>query len=306
MSKQPTASRLGRGLSTIIAARKPADPAPAVTSQKLPISDGLSHVPVGAITPNPRQPRAIFDQTALSEMASSIRQSGVIQPLIVRAVGAGRYELVAGERRWRAAKEAGLANVPCLIRDISDVESLEIALIENLQREDLGPLERATAYQGYLDSFGGTVEALATKLGESRANVANYIRLLRLEPEIRELVASGELQMGQARAIAGVTEAHRRLALARMAARQRLSVRQVEELAGAQRDDQREAKSVEKGPVGDTNLRAVEEAFQKALGVKVRISGGRRRNAGRIQVFYNSLEEFEAIAERLGINPRLE
>lgn len=300
MAKTPT-SRLGRGLSTIISTRRAPESAPTPAAPPPATADGLARIPIDQITPNPRQPRENFSEGALAELAASIQHSGVIQPLIVRAKPAGGFELVAGERRWRAARQAGLADVPCLVRDISDAESLELALIENLQREDLGPMERANAYQRYLDSFGGTVEALAGKLGESRANVANYLRLLKLEPEIRDLVAGGELQMGHARAIAGVPEPHRRLALARMAVRQRLSARQVEELAGAQREPEAGSPSAPSAA-----LRGVEEAFRKALGVKVRISGGRKKNSGKIQIFYNSLEEFDGIAERLGVDPRID
>ncbi len=259
------------------------------------------------VRPNPRQPRTAFDEQRLAELAESIRVSGVIQPILVRPAGDGEYELIAGERRLRAAKLAGVENVPAIVRELSDAESLEHALVENLQREDLGPLERASAYQQYLDTYRVTPEQLAARLGESRSNVVNYIRLLRLGPEIRAMLDRGELSMGHARALAGLADARRQAALAGLAVRRNLSVRQVEAMAqraaGLVGDDPRVA---EPTAGVDRHLEQVAGEFSRALGVPVELMAGRRRNSGRIIIRYNSLEQFELISERLGVPTRLD
>jgi len=321
------ANRLGRGLSALIPNRdqKPAAKPEKLASQEteLPaIQSGLvTRIPVASIHPNPNQPRTTFDDTALAELAESIRANGVIQPIIVRIAKAAtgdkpagfpheqQYELVAGERRWRASTIAGIATVPAIIRDVTDAQSLELALIENLQRADLGPLERASAYQHYLDSFGGSVEDLAAKLSESRANVSNYLRLLKLRPEICYMLGSGELGMGQARAVAGIADPERQMAVAKLAARRNLSVRQVEELA---RSETSEPVSRETPPpTSDTELRAkhfsdVGASLTKHTGLRISLFPGRKKNSGRVVITYKSLEEFDLIAQRLGGKPTIE
>jgi ParB family chromosome partitioning protein len=210
--------------------------------------------------------------------------------------------LVAGERRLRAARLAGLDAVPAIVREFSDSESLEVALLENLQREDLGPLERAAAYQQYLETFGGTVEDLAKKMCESRANISNYLRLLKLHPEVCYMLGNGELGMGQARALAGVADSQRQLALAKLAARRNLSVRQVEELvrkAVSPTETRPSEPDIERSSA-QAHLASVEEALSRELGLRIRIMPGRKKNSGRMVIRYNGLEEFDRIAERLG------
>ncbi|MCG3128843.1 MAG: putative chromosome-partitioning protein ParB [Phycisphaerae bacterium] len=294
-----TTNRLGRGLSAIIPTRATqlAEPHPKPNV-------GETHkIPINQILPNPRQPRATFTTANLTELTASIRLTGVLQPIIVRPMPDGTYEIIAGERRWRAAQAAGLTEIPATIRHVGDAESLELALVENLQREDLKPLERAAGYQNYLDQFKGGVDSLAAKLGESRANITNYLRLLRLGVEIRELIETGQLGMGQARAIAGITDPQRQLAVAKLAVRRNLSVRQVEALAARER-----ATAATRARAAATNsyLADLERQFALTLGAKVQIQTGRRKNAGRLILHYNSLEQFEDLARRLGVRAALD
>lgn len=304
---KPT-SRLGRGLSSLIPTNAIA---PGGSLGPRPAADPsqIRQLPLDAISPSPHQPRSNFDDQTLAELADSIRSAGVVQPILVRATGDEHYQIVAGERRWRAAKLAGLHEVPAIVRELTDAQSFELALVENLQRQDLAPLERAAAYQHYLDAFGGTIEELATRLGESRANVSNYMRLLKLSPEICYMLGAGQLGMGQARAIAGIADPQRQLALARLAARRNLSVRQVEELAkSTQEVDQKPALGASE-TASDANRRHLDElatALSKAMGLRVKMFGGRRKNAGRIVIYYANLDEFDRLAERLAGDARLD
>lgn len=305
---KPT-SRLGRGLSALIpAAPHAATPVPTKPADTAPSGDTVRRVRLDHIQPNRHQPRTTFNEPALQELAESIKTTGVLQPILVRALPEGRYELVAGERRWRAARLAGLAEIPALVKELSDEQSFQLALVENLQREDLGPLERAAAYQHYLETFGGTIEALAASLGESRANISNYIRLLKLRPEICYMLGAGELGMGQARAIAGIIDAQRQLAIAKLAARRNLSVRQVEELAReADASPDQAPHGTPRVPTGERkHFDEVQTALSRSLGVSVRLVPGRKKNTGRIVISYDSLADFERIAERLGAEYRLE
>ena len=227
--------RLGKGLSALISPRAaaPFHHRSNPLAMEVARADGLllREISIHNIDPNPNQPRQRHDESALHELAASIREKGVLQPILVRSSGATKFELVAGERRWRAAQIAGLTTIPVIVRELSDVEAFETALIENLQREDLAPLERATAYQQLVDTLGVGIDAVAARLGESRANVSNYLRLLKLREEVQAMVADGRLGMGQARAIAGINNPQRQLAVARLAVRRNLSARQVETLA---------------------------------------------------------------------------
>lgn len=328
MTKPP--SRLGKGLTAILGTRAlpaadPADPTassrpaardePRVTAPSAGVSlEAREHEPGGPrvllvrverISPNPSQPRSVFDDAALQELADSIRLKGVLQPILVRTRPEGRFELIAGERRWRAAQRAGLAEVPVIVRDLDDADAVEVALIENLQREDLSPLERAHAYQQYLDQFQVSADELARRLGESRSNVTNYLRIGRLRAELQALIADGRLGMGQARAVAGISDSQRQLAIAMLAVRRNLSVRQVEDLARKAADAALEARAqpAERGGTGaaDRHMAEVERALSKALGVPVTLSPARRKNAGTITIRYASLEEFDRIAGRLGL-----
>ena len=301
--------RLGKGLSALIGPRtsgpfrrpaSAADDAGATAAglDDRPAAADLREIPIDDIQPNPNQPRTRIDDAALAELADSIRQSGVLQPVIVRPADDGGFELVAGERRWRAAKLAEHTVVPAIIRRLTDAEAFEIALIENLQREDLGPLERASAYQQLVDTLGVSADEVAARLGESRSNVANYLRLLRLQPEVREMVGDGSLGMGQARAIAGIRNPQRQLAIARVASRRNLAVRQVEILA-KERDRDEQGEGNGRTSELDPHVSDIEQALSKGLGLPVALQPGKRKNSGRVVIRYNSLEEFDIIAEKL-------
>lgn len=313
MSK-PAAPRLGKGLSALIKptavsiAATPSKPEvvkpQARSAPKAPTEAGgetVQRLAINAIKPNPKQPRQAFDETKLQELAQSIRTSGLIQPILVRPVGPGRYELVAGERRWRAAQIAELSEIPAIVRELSDQQMLELALVENLQREDLNPIERAEAYQRYLDLFHVKPEQLAVRLGESRSNVTNYVRLLKLNAEIQAGVREGLLSMGHARALLGVDEPERQLALFRLALRRGWSVRQMEDAVKSGAGDADDGSAVVASRARDKHLDEIERAFRRALGLPVKLSAGRKPNAGRIVIRYRNLEEFEQIADRLGL-----
>jgi ParB family transcriptional regulator, chromosome partitioning protein len=293
MSK-PT-NRLGRGLSALI----PSAPTPRPAQPDVAGGVVVREIPLDQIAQNPRQPRSTFHDATLQELAESIRTRGVLQPVIVRPATGGQYELVAGERRLRAAKLANLTTIPAVIHELADPDALEIALVENLQREDLAPLERAAAYQQYLDTFGGTIDDLAAKLSESRANVSNYLRLLKLRPEICYMLGSGDLAMGQARAIAAIDDPERQLAIAKLAVRRNLSVRQVEELARAGSESAEQRAVAERPRVEDRNRENVAQELSRVTGLRVRLLAGRKKNSGRVVISYNSLEEFDALAKRL-------
>lgn len=313
-------NRLGKGLSALIGSRTasttlrdgplnqtPASAPPVAATAKPPAAalspesadaSALRDVAVAQIRPNPKQPRTIFNEASIAELAASIKVSGVLQPLLLRPAG-DHFELIAGERRLRAAQKAGLTVVPAIVRELSDAESLEIALVENLQREDLGPLDRAAAYQQYIDSFGSSADQLASRLGESRANVVNYLRLLRLAGEIQDLIRTGELGMGHARALLAATSPQQQLALARLAIRRNLTVRQIEEMARTPTEEAREAAAAPSAKPLDRHFADVETSLSKSLGVKVTLRPGKAKNSGTIMIRYASLDEFDRVAERL-------
>ena len=302
-------NRLGKGLNALVTPRTERISPPAADPTAAAEMSLLRHIPISQIAPNPHQPRVTFDESTLTELAASIRTDGVVQPIIVRTSADHTYQLVAGERRWRAAKLAGLETIPAIVRELSDAQAFETALIENLQREDLAPLERAAAYQHYLDSFGGTIEQLAARIAESRANVSNYLRLLKLQTEICYLLGTGELGMGQARALAGLSDPQKQLAIGRLAARRNLSVRQVEELV-RRATTLPEAAEEDSAPVAlnvrRQHLASVEQALGKSIGLRVRVHAGRKKNSGRVVISYANIEEFDRIAERIGGSANLE
>ncbi|MFQ6048785.1 MAG: ParB/RepB/Spo0J family partition protein [Phycisphaerae bacterium] len=254
---------------------------------------GSRSIAVSAIAPNPFQPRNRPEQGQLAELAESIRRNGLLQPVVVRQRGAS-FELVIGHRRWQAAQQAGLAEIPAVVRQASDEQMIELALIENIHREDLNPIDRANAYWQYKQRFGLTAEQIAERVGEDRSTVANYLRLLELPEHVKSLLADGSLGMGQARALLGLAEPSQQIGWATRIIRQGLSVRQVERLVQQHKAGRAEKK---KRPL----IREIEDRFAAALGTPVQILEGRKRNSGRIVIHYRSLEDFDRIVQRLGV-----
>ena len=278
---------LGRGLSALIPTATPAPPPPRDASPS-----GPAEVDIDLLTPNPQQPRVLMDDTRLEELAQSIRSHGVIQPILVRRVG-DRREIVAGERRWRAAQRAGLLKVPVVYRDVPDERLLEVALIENIQREDLNPIEEAQAYRRLADEMQMSQEAIASAVGKDRATVANYMRLLRLPAEVRNDLASGALSMGHARALVTLPDETAQRRVAREVVSRGLSVREAE--AMARREVSPPVPPLPKRIV--PNTRAAEGQLKVALGSRVRII--RKGAGGRIEVDFANEEELQRLYELL-------
>jgi len=271
---------LGRGLAALI------------PDAPLPARDGVLNLAIERLAPDPRQPRQHFQKEALAELAASIRAQGVLQPILVRKSPDG-YIIVAGERRWRAAQLAGLQDVPVLVRDLAEALAFEVALVENLQREDLTALEEAEAYRRLIDEHGLTQEELAKRVGRDRSTIANALRLLRLPDEVKRAVSSGELSMGHARALLAIDDPARITVLARQIVARGLSVRAVEQLV--------RGRTVAKGkgavPPDNPNARALCEALSRSLGTKVTLHGP--GNSGTLQIQYSSLDELDRIVEKI-------
>lgn len=276
---------LGRGLGALL----PPTPDSAVIATELSID---------AITPNPQQPRKDFNDSSLRDLAASLGQTGVLQPVVVRRVGQG-YQLIVGERRWRAAKLAGLTRIPAVVRDATDAQSLELALVENLLREDLNPMEEAEAYQRLLAEFGWTQEELAQRIDKDRTSIANGLRLLRLPEEIQADLRSGRLTMGHARALLALTSVAEQLRLRDEILAHDWSVRTTEDSIRA-KESLAEAHGLapKKGRRRSVELAALEDALQRGLMTRVRIIGNERK--GKIEVTYATPDELERLAELLG------
>ena len=255
----------------------------------------LLSLPIEAVERNPDQPRKRFEEERLDELAASIREHGVVEPILVRREG-GKYRIVAGERRWRAAQRAGLREVPAVLREASDREAFELALVENLQREDLNAIEQAEAYQVLLSDHGLTQEAVAKRVGKDRSSVANALRLLRLPEEVRDAVRDGRLDMGHARALLGLSDAEALRRLAQRAIREGLSVRATEALVRALGRRER------KRPISSdgAGVRDLVSRLQRRLGARCRVVQ-KTPSSGRLEVEYTSLEELDGILGKIGV-----
>jgi len=256
-------------------------------------------IAVTAITPNPRQPRRSFDEDALDELAESIRQVGLLQPVVVRAVGPGRYELVMGERRWRGAARAGLTEIGAIVKQTQDDDLLRDALIENLHRQQLDPLEEAAAYQQLLDDFGATHEELARKIGRSRPHITNTLRLLNLPPAVQKRVAAGVLTAGHARALLGLDSTEAQERLAHRIAAEGLSVRSVEEIVAIGSDEvppRRSARTAARPPTAP-GLRRLADRLSDLFETRVKVEMGQRK--GKIVVEFASPDDLERIVKAM-------
>jgi ParB family chromosome partitioning protein len=277
---------LGRGLSSLL----------GEVAQEAPLSgdgrSGIQMLPVGSIEPHPDQPRRHFNEEALAELAESIGTRGLIQPIIVRPQEGNRYQIVAGERRWRAAQRARLHEVPVIVRDFDDQETLEVSILENIQRQDLNAIEEAEAYKRLLDEFGHTQEALGKLVHKSRSHVANLLRLLDLPKSVRLMVAGGELSMGHARALVSAQDPE---ALANEVVRRDLSVRDTEKLVRSEKPRKRQATIEYKGASAD--IEALERQLGDMLGLRVKIA--HRPDGGVVALGYSSLDQLDMICQRL-------
>jgi len=272
-----TRKALGRGLGALLSAEGTAT-----------ATEDTSEVPIDLIDPSSLQPRSIFDDAKLDELARSIIANGIVQPLLLRRKGI-RFELIAGERRWRAAQRAGLSKVPAVLRDVSDEKVLEIAIIENIQREDLNPIEEAGAYKKLIDTLGLTQEMVAERVGRDRSYITNYLRLLRLPEDIQQLLQVGRLSTGHARTLLGVDHVDIQRRIARKIIDQDLSVRATERLVRLTSESPRtRVKVARKQQEGDANVRAAETKLRRHFGTQVRIVQPQGADSGKIELeFYN-------------------
>jgi len=291
---------LGRGLSALMGSQALAEPEPIAER-----GESISLQALASIEPSPLQPRKVFNPEQLAELTESIRQRGIIQPLIVRKGAGGKFELIAGERRWRAATEVGLAEAPVIIREASDQEVLELALIENLQRADLDPLEEAEGYQRLMGSFALTQEQVAEKVGKKRASVANAVRLLGLADDVKSLLRSKRLSVGHAKAILGLSSETEQKLAAEKIIKQGLNVRDTEALieqmkrGGSVKKPGKGKKAAANGAGGDAIFADLERRLQQTLGTRVKFHG--TGDKGKIELEYFSADDLDRILEQLGV-----
>lgn len=297
---------LGRGLSALLGDDRPViEDQPAETGQDTgqeagPAGAGRQTLPIAFLERNTAQPRYRFDDVALEELSQSIAEKGLLQPILVREVGPDKYQIVAGERRWRAAQKAGVHEVPVLVRDLTDTEVLEIALVENIQREDLSAIEEATAYQKLIDEFEHTQEALSKIVGKSRSHITNLLRLLKLPKKVRDLVDEGRLSMGHARALLSSDDP---VKLAGQVIADGMSVRQTEAAAKGDAPAQKAKREPRPGgrmaPKKDADTVALEKDLTAALSMKVSID--HQGEGGSVTISYKSLEELDELCSKLGV-----
>lgn len=309
-----TGRRLGRGLSSLVSQDVAVSEkvsagvdyaehsALAGADSSSPVKDDARYLAADELMPNPFQPRSVITNENVISLAESIKRNGLLQPIVVRRKGQ-RFEIIAGERRWTAAKSLGMSRVPVTVRDATDEQMLEFALIENIHRKDLNAIERAKAYREFRKRFGLTPEQVAHRLGEDRTTVTNYLRLLDLSEDIQFMVARGSLTMGHARCLLGLDEETRRRQLAESVVGHGLSVRALEEIVRRERTHtgpyvEDSAKTPRRRPA---HLEDMEFKFEQAVKTKVRIQEGRRKGTGRIIIEYYSLDDFDRIAQRLAV-----
>jgi ParB family transcriptional regulator, chromosome partitioning protein len=295
VTEAPKRKALGKGLESLLprvqaVAETPAQPQAEAGKPR--------EIPVGEIDRSPYQTRTRFDEAQLAELAASIAATGVVQPIVVRPVAGGRFQLIAGERRWMASQHAGKETVPAIVRHASDEQAMEMTIVENLQRTDLNPMEQARAYEQLAREFQLTQEQMAKRTGKDRASVANFLRLLRLPASVQGQVENGELSFGHARTLLALEDPQTILKAAQKVTALSMSVRQTESyVQGILNPETKQAKGEQKEKVVDPNVREVQETLQRALGLKVRVED--RKGRGRVIIEYAKIEEFDRLLEML-------
>ncbi len=295
-TEAPKRKALGKGLESLL----PRVQAAAETAAQEHAEAGTPRqIPVGEIDRSPYQTRSHLDEALLTELTESIQSTGVVQPVVVRPVAGGRFQLIAGERRWLASQRAGKETIPAFVRHASDEQAMEMTIVENLQRSDLNPIEQARAFERLGREFQLTQEQMAKKTGKDRASVANFLRLLRLPAEVQAHVESGELAFGHARALLGLEDPETILKAARKVTSLSMSVRQTEGyVQGLLNPEAKGHKGEQKEKVVDPNVREVQETLQRALGLKVHVED--RQGRGKVIIEYGKIEEFDRLLEMLG------
>jgi len=307
-----TKSRLGRGLSSLLSVEIPPDappaepavPRPPVTSSPAPVAEaaptstskGIAEISIDAIIPNPHQPRRQMNEASIAELAASLKSTGLIQPIILRKNG-DRFELIAGERRWRAAKLAGLPTVPAIVRDATAFEQAQMALVENIQRENLNPIDRALAYKALMSQLGLTQAEIASRMGEDRSSIANHLRLLELPQPVQLLVADGRLTLGHAKVLAGISDPMEQERLATLVVNQSLSVRNLER----QLQESKPPVPERAKPTSTAHYQDLEKSISQQLGLRVQLRAGAKKGKGRVILHYGTLDQFDQLLSRLGI-----
>ena len=294
IAELPRRKALGKGLESLLpSVRTSVEPAPQRPADGTP-----REIPLADIDRNPYQTRTRFDEAQLAELAASIAVTGVIQPVLVRPLPNGRFQLIAGERRWLASKIAGKEAIPAILRQVSDEQAMEMTIVENLQRTDLNPMEQARAYDRLSREFKLTQEQMAQRTGKDRASVANFLRLLRLPPEVQGKVEAAELSFGHARALLAIEDPKALLEAAQKVAALSMSVRQTESyVQGLLHPEKRRSEEKVKEPL-DPNVREARDLLQRSLGLKVTIED--KNGRGRVIIEYSKLDDFDALMERLG------
>lgn len=305
--------RLGRGLSALISVTTPQpappqshadapDPKPAAAVPPTPaVPEGTpAQLPIGLISPNPHQPRRVFKDATLAELAASLKAAGLIQPIVVRKVD-GKYQLIAGERRLRAARLAGFTHVPAIVRDVDALTQAQLALIENIQREDLNPIDRALGYHSLMKDLGLTQAELALRMGEERSGIANYLRLLELAEPVREMLRDGKLSMGHAKILAGVPDILEQQRLATLIVNQDLSVRNLERLM-SQPAVVPASPQVEVPVATTAHMRELEKSLSRQIGLRVQVRASAQKGKGKVVIHYSNLDQFDEFCDRLGVD----
>lgn len=281
-----TRRALGRGLNALL------------PENLAPDNEEFLEIEIDLIEPNHLQPRTRFDDAHLEELATSIRLNGVVQPILARRITGGRYQLVAGERRWRAAQKAGISRIPAIVREIADEKMLELALIENIQRQELNAIEEAQAYKKLIETLGLTQEAVAHRVGRDRTFITNYLRLLRLPPDIQQLVEENKISMGHARALLGLTETVVQRKIARNIVEQELSVRDTEKAVKRLIEGGNPSVTVPKA-IPDANMRAAEDKLRRHLGTQVKVLPNIKGRGGKVELHYYNDEDLNRLYDIL-------